>query len=70
MQGNNRRILVVSVPHPYSLTVAGNYMYWTDWERNALMRADKRTGDNVVVVRDNMPRLMDVHAVQLENVGM
>jgi hypothetical protein len=32
LNGNYRRKLVQSVAHPYGLTVAGDYIYWTDWQ--------------------------------------
>ena len=69
LRGESRRILVTSVPHPYGLTVAGNYLYWTDWKEKAIKRANKDTGDEIYEVRGKLPRLMSIHAVQLDNVG-
>ena len=69
LNGLNRRILVSSIPHPYGLTIAGNYLYWTDWQTKAVHRANKMTGDEVRTVAENLQGLMDIHAVQVENVG-
>ena len=69
LNGNYRRILVTSVPHPYGLTIAGNYIYWTDWQTKSIQRANKDTGSEMAVVRDHLASLMDIHAVQMENVG-
>ncbi|KAK3597987.1 hypothetical protein CHS0354_042340 [Potamilus streckersoni] len=32
------------VPHPYSIGIYKNIMYWTDWVRNGIMAADKFHG--------------------------
>lgn len=61
--GRNRRILVSPVQHPYGLTLLGAHIYWTDWQTRKIQRADKDTGANVIVVRDNLPGLMDIQAV-------
>ena len=69
LYGQHRRLLVTAVPHPYGLTVAGDYIYWTDWRKIAIQRADKMTGDKVTTIRGDLPGLMAIHAVQLGNVG-
>ncbi len=69
LNGQYRRILVTSVPHPYGLTVAGNFLYWTDWQTRAIHRANKDTGLEIEVIVENLSGLMDVHAVQIGNVG-
>ena len=69
LYGQHRRLLVTAVPHPYGLTVAGDYIYWTDWRKIAIQRADKMTGDKVTTIRGDLPGLMAIHAIQLGNVG-
>lgn len=49
--------------HPYGLTLLGSYIYWTDWQTRSIHRADKGTGSNVILVRSNLPGLMDIQAV-------
>ncbi|XP_062576146.1 low-density lipoprotein receptor-related protein 4-like isoform X3 [Saccostrea cucullata] len=66
LNGGNRRLLVKGVKHPYGLTVFGNYIYWTDWQKNSILKADKYTGSDVVTLRYNLSGLMDIHAVQLD----
>ncbi|MEE6525009.1 hypothetical protein FKM82_024774, partial [Ascaphus truei] len=63
LMGRNRRILVSPVQHPYGLTLLDAHIYWTDWQTRSIQRADKDTGGNVIVVRDNLPGLMDIQAV-------
>lgn len=63
LDGNNRRILVTNVNHPFGLTIAGRHIYWTDWQKLAIFKADKDTGSNVVIIRRTLPGLMDIQAV-------
>ncbi|XP_041365332.1 low-density lipoprotein receptor-related protein 4-like [Gigantopelta aegis] len=66
LHGNYRRTLVGHVAHPYGLTVVGNYIYWTDWQAMAIHRANKNTGSEIKVIQENLPGIMDVHAVQID----
>ncbi|XP_029438438.1 low-density lipoprotein receptor-related protein 4 isoform X2 [Rhinatrema bivittatum] len=63
LHGGHRRTLVSPVQHPYGLTLLDSHIYWTDWQTRSIQRADKDTGTNVIVVRSNLPGLMDVQAV-------
>uniref|UniRef100_A0A452S818 LDL receptor related protein 4 n=1 Tax=Ursus americanus TaxID=9643 RepID=A0A452S818_URSAM len=58
-----RHTLVSPVQHPYGLTLLDSYIYWTDWQTRSIHRADKGTGSNVILVRSNLPGLMDIQAV-------
>ena len=58
-----------SVPHPYGLTVAGGYIYWTDWKLGAVLRADKISGENQQLMREGLGVPMDIHAVDMGNKG-
>lgn len=45
MDGTDRRALITdNLPHPFGLSLMGNYLYWTDWQRRAIDRADKESG--------------------------
>lgn len=66
LNGANRRTLVSPVQHPYGLTLLGPYIYWTDWQSRSIQRADKTTGGNSIIVRGNLPGLMDIQAVDRE----
>ncbi|XP_078231746.1 low-density lipoprotein receptor-related protein 4-like [Callithrix jacchus] len=63
LNGANRHMLVSPVQHPYGLTLLNSYIYWTDWQTRSIHRADKGTGSNVILVRSNLPGLMDIQAV-------
>lgn len=66
LNGNFRKVLVSKLLHPYGLTVAGRYIFWTDWRTRSIHRADKITGEDVTVIRSNIPGLMDLRAVYID----
>ncbi|XP_049859513.1 low-density lipoprotein receptor-related protein 4 [Schistocerca gregaria] len=68
LDGNDRRVIVSDVPHPYGLVIMGSHIYWTDWETEALHRADKLTGSGNVKIREKLEGLMDIRSVQVDNV--
>ncbi|XP_055996988.1 low-density lipoprotein receptor-related protein 4-like isoform X3 [Ostrea edulis] len=70
LDGGNRMTLVEGVKHPYGLTVFGNDIYWTDWQKMSIQRADKFTGNNMATLRYNLSGLMDIHAIQLDLKGL
>ncbi|XP_074662760.1 prolow-density lipoprotein receptor-related protein 1-like isoform X2 [Tubulanus polymorphus] len=37
--------------HPFSLTTFGNWVYWTDWINNAVVKGNKWNGSDVTVVQ-------------------
>ncbi|KAM3856102.1 low-density lipoprotein receptor-related protein 4 [Vipera latastei] len=63
LNGVNRHTLLSPVQHPYGLTLLDSYIYWTDWQTRSIHRADKNTGANVILVRTNLPGLMDIQAI-------
>lgn len=42
--------------HPFGLAVYGDYIFWTDWVRRAVLRADKYTGRDMKVLRADIPQ--------------
>ncbi|XP_059139258.1 prolow-density lipoprotein receptor-related protein 1-like [Physella acuta] len=51
--GDNYQLVLKSneqLNHPFSLTVFGNYVYWTDWRFNSLVKANKFNGNEVTVL--------------------
>ncbi|XP_074659834.1 low-density lipoprotein receptor-related protein 4-like [Tubulanus polymorphus] len=66
--GHKRHVLIAKAPHPYGITVAGEYIYWTDWVTKKIERANKNDGSDVKTIRSNLIRLMDIRAVQTNRV--
>lgn len=62
LNGEDRRHVIADgndLQHPFGLAVFENVMYWTDWNRRALMTSHvDGTGRQPVV--QNLPSLMDV----------
>ena len=46
--------------HPFSITLFGNYVYWTDWRTNSVIRANKWNGTEVKVVQRALNQPFDV----------
>ena len=60
LTGNERRVIVEKVEHPYGLAVVGDFVYWSDWHERALLRAKKSDGKNRKVVLENLEGIMDL----------
>ncbi|KAL3266297.1 hypothetical protein HHI36_010477 [Cryptolaemus montrouzieri] len=69
LNGQDRRLILKDVPHPYGLVIVGNHMYWTDWQTQALHRAGKLRGTERRIIRGKLEGLMDVRAVQSDNIA-
>ncbi|XP_030179601.1 low-density lipoprotein receptor-related protein 2 [Lynx canadensis] len=57
VDGTNRMILVNHLSHPWGIAVYDSYLYYTDEHYEVIERVDKATGDNKVVLRENIPNL-------------
>lgn len=65
---NNRVTLISSsyyLPHPFGLTILGDYLYWTDWQRYAVYGADKETGGDITRFVTGIGKPMDIHGYNL-----
>uniref|UniRef100_A0A6Q2XLQ3 EGF-like domain-containing protein n=1 Tax=Esox lucius TaxID=8010 RepID=A0A6Q2XLQ3_ESOLU len=55
--GSNRFVVVKNEPvHPFGLAVYGDYIFWTDWVRRAVLRADKFFGRDMRLLRNDIPQ--------------
>ena len=64
--GGNRRVIVSGqdrIMHPFSITVFEDYLYWTDWTKETVERADKFTGSNQTTVLAGLTSPMDVKVI-------
>lgn len=46
--------------HPFAITVFENYVYWTDWRTNSVVRANKFTGGDVRVIQRTLSQPFDI----------
>uniref|UniRef100_A0A3Q4HZ43 Low density lipoprotein receptor-related protein 1Aa n=1 Tax=Neolamprologus brichardi TaxID=32507 RepID=A0A3Q4HZ43_NEOBR len=55
--GTRRYVVLKNEPvHPFGLAVYGDYIFWTDWVRRAVLRAEKYTGADMKVLRADIPQ--------------
>lgn len=51
------QVVLKSEPvHPFGLAVYGDYIFWTDWVRRAVLRADKYVGGDMKLLRADIPQ--------------
>ncbi|XP_075055508.1 prolow-density lipoprotein receptor-related protein 1 [Mixophyes fleayi] len=55
--GTNRHWILKTDPvHPFGLAVYGDYIFWTDWVRRAVQRANKYDGSDLKLLRGDIPQ--------------
>ncbi|XP_050708950.1 low-density lipoprotein receptor-related protein 4-like [Eriocheir sinensis] len=64
LNGENVVTLIREVPHPFGLTLLGDHIYWSNWEKTTIERADKTSGQNRKMVRSRIEGIMEVKAVE------
>ena len=67
LTGANRAILTSQgVPHIYGLSLLGEYLYWTDWQRRILGRINKNNDKDREVVMSFTQNVFAVKGVDLQ----
>lgn len=68
LDGSNIRTILSSLDylrHPFSISVFGGLMYWSEWDTHAIYQADKWTGGNVTMVTStdsvHLPMVVQVY---------
>ncbi|XP_069676734.1 low-density lipoprotein receptor-related protein 1 isoform X1 [Periplaneta americana] len=46
--------------HPFAIALFGNYVYWTDWRTNAVIRANKWNGSDISVIQRTLTQPFDI----------
>ena len=61
--GQNKKMILegLAVPHVFALSVMDDYLYWTDWNKKAILKAHKFTGADYTVLRNTTHRPYDIH---------
>ncbi|XP_043944066.1 low-density lipoprotein receptor-related protein 6 [Protopterus annectens] len=60
MLGLEREVIADDLPHPFGLTQYQDYIYWTDWIRHSIERANKTSGQNRTVIQAHLDYVMDI----------
>ncbi len=58
--GQATKVVTMSSPRPYGLTLFRNDIYWADWRLGAVKRANKESGAGEVVIQTNITNVMDI----------
>lgn len=67
VDGSIRRIVISeNLPHVFGLSLLGDYLYWTDWQRRSIDRANKITGNDRIAIVDQFPDLMGLKVARLK----
>ncbi|KAI4902148.1 hypothetical protein NFI96_003420 [Prochilodus magdalenae] len=57
MDTEEKSVVVTAGPGTFfGLAVYGEFLFWSDWEQRAVMRSDKLTGADVMVLRADSPQ--------------
>lgn len=64
---DRREVISDNLPHLFGLSLLGDYLYWTDWQRRSIDRI-KVTGNGREVIVDQLPNVMGLKAVRLGEV--
>nr|CAD7457230.1 unnamed protein product [Timema tahoe] len=68
MDGSDRREMINdNVPHIFGISLLGDHLYWTDWQRRSIERVDL-TGESREEIVDQLPNVMGLKAVRLGKV--
>ena len=49
-----------TLSHPFAIALFENYVYWTDWRTNSVIRANKWNGTEVSVIQRTLTQPFDI----------
>ena len=58
--GNNRKVVVLGLAHPFALTLYMETLYWTDWSTKAIHSFNSKTGQRRKILGGQLTP-MDIH---------
>ncbi|XP_038610031.1 sortilin-related receptor isoform X2 [Tachyglossus aculeatus] len=58
--GQQRLVILDSLPHPYAIAVFKNEIYWDDWSQLSIFRASKFSGSRMEVLVGQLTGIMDM----------
>lgn len=45
LNGENRRVVFTPAEYPFGLAIAGDYLFWSDWKANTVMKVHRNGGE-------------------------
>ncbi|KAG8563697.1 hypothetical protein GDO81_016176 [Engystomops pustulosus] len=61
-----QKVVEGSLTHPFALTLAGDMLYWTDWQTRSIHACNKHTGDKRREILSALYSPMDIQVFSLE----
>lgn len=49
-----------TLTHPFAISLFDNYVYWTDWRTNSVIRSNKWNGSDVFVIQRTLTQPFDI----------
>ncbi|XP_068117072.1 low-density lipoprotein receptor-related protein 5 [Hyperolius riggenbachi] len=61
-----QKVVEGSLTHPFALTLAGDTLYWTDWQTRSIHACNKRTGEKRIEILTALYSPMDIQVFSPE----
>lgn len=61
-----QKVVEGSLTHPFALTLAGDTLYWTDWQTHSIHACNKRTGEKRREILSALYSPMDIQVLSPE----
>ena len=69
LDGGNCKIVASSIlQHPFDIAVYGDSLFYTDWKNHSVVRVNKLSGEDAVVIKNNIMRPMGLATVSSDPV--
>ncbi|XP_046864726.1 low-density lipoprotein receptor-related protein 4-like [Xenia sp. Carnegie-2017] len=65
LNGKKRRVILTSdtIFHPFSISLFEDHIYWSDWSKFAIYKANKFTGKNVTVLKKRLVNTLGINMI-------
>jgi len=63
LDGSHRRVIAEQILHPFSMTIFGQYIYYTDWYKSGVLRVNRLTDDHDWLIKTSNVTSMGIRAV-------
>ena len=65
LNGLNRRVILAQdkIFHPFSISVFEDHVYWSDFQKTAIYKANKFTGGNVTILKQDLVNTLGISMI-------
>ena len=61
----HRTVAWPHLAHPFAITMFRNFLYWSDWAKDAVVKVNKFSGNESFVIKAKLNQPMDIHVYHL-----